>query len=687
MPATVFGPSLRPIAPEPGGWLVTTPGSPWTSGQAYAARDEAIDPLVEWCRNASAVLKREKQDVTEAMTRAINIYRGGAPWWRQRPRWKLGSRFNYCMTIPIQWASILSDNRPRVIYSAHRPQDQAIADIATAAFTQAWEKGGWQRKLRNAILGSRIQKKYFLRLTFDPMAEGGSGEPQLTVVSGEQVFVDANATCMDDAEVVMFEYRESPNKIFARWPHLKNKIIRKRSEQYGYENEDTGSILSPPTTMQMPTGAVVNNPPYGANANPPDNAGGTSGIIVREFWTRPRKTLKVKKVLFAANGEPAMRTKMCNFADGTSEPLKRVVTEGNVIYEWPESYIAAVEMNQEIGGLKILDVMECLEPIMHTVEYPWYPDGRLVIVVDDDFKAEDRMNPLGYFPFVEIEAYPDPAGFWGSSDVDIIADAYEYYIRLLTMMYDAANLTSNPIWRLPLGSEMAAEDITNAPGAVQFEDMASLRYGKREPGPDMPQYVMNLLTYTKGEIRELSGLNEIASGQAKFKGQQSAETVSMYQEAAGVRFNDALHGIERAMVTLGGQFLKMMVRNYTTTRIVQIKVAQDIPQAIPYLGSYFVVPLKIEAKPGSSRTPTARFNMIMNLLNSGKPLVDMVEVWEALQELNVVSSASALEQRIKKFLSDPSTQWLVTGMLPGMMPSKSTPKKTGSKRAAKAPMA
>jgi hypothetical protein len=247
-------------------------------------------------------------------------------------------------------------------------------------------------------------------------------------------------------------------------------------------------------------------------------------------------------------------------------------------------------------------------------------------------------------------------------------------------MYDAANLTSNPIWRLPLGDEMADEDITNAPGAIQRETMQSLRYGKREPGPDMPQYVQQLLQYVEGQIRELSGLNEISSGTAKFKGQQSSETVSMYQEAAGVRFNDALHRIEGAMVTLGTQFLELMTRFYTTPHLVQLKNDAGVMEAVPLLGSHFTAPLKVEAKPGSNRTSTQKFNSLMNLLGSGKALIDLPEVWRQLQEMGLIASATALERRMWDNLKDPSRNWLITGQIPGQAAAGSTPKKPGSKR-------
>lgn len=677
---TVFGPSTGSWSPSPGGYLVESPPQAFSSSRYYDQRsdEDRYDPLIEWTQNAAAVLKREKQPITEQMQRALNLYRGGTPWWRNRPKWKLGKKFPLVATIPIQWASILSDNKPVVTYSAYQQQDQRIADILTAAFEQAHKDGKWQNKIRNAILGSRVVKKNFLRLV--PDASGSQIKPQLTVVSGLQVYVNEGATCIDDAEVVLYEYRETPNKIFARWPHLKRKLIAKRNQQNSNTANDQGDILSPSTTMALPTGDTVYAPPYAASANPPDNAGSSSGEIVREFWTRPRHKVSVKEVRFTVAGEPATKPKRIEYTDGTSEPVRRVITEGNVVYELPQSAVDDLRSAELAGGLRVLWEEPAVECIMHDVEYPLYPEGRLVIIVDEDLKAEDRMNPLGYFPFIEIEAYPDPESFWGLSDLDLIADPYEFYLRLLSLMYDAANLTANPIWRMPLGDEMADEDITNAPGAIQRETMNSLRYGKREPGPDMPQYVMNLLQYTKGEIRELSGLNEIVSGQAKFKGQQSAETVSMYQEAGGVRFNDSLHRIEIAMVTLGEQFQEYVVRFVTTPILVQLKNDAGVVDSIPLVGSYISSPYRVEARPGSSRTPTQRFNLLMQLLSTNKLLTDLPEVWKQLQEMGVITSATAMERRIFKNISDPTRQWLLTGQLPGQPGTGSVAKKPGGKR-------
>lgn len=678
----LFGPSVTPVSGhDPGSWVG---GSPDTSAVQSKPTEEngPVSPLVEWARNARAVLKREKQSVTEEMTRATNLFRGGTPWWRHRIPWKISTKLNYCSTVPLQWAAILTDNDPTVTYSAFRQKDQHIADIASSAFKQAYEEGDWRQRIYDCILNSRVQKAAFLRLVPDPM----SPKPKalLRVVTGDQLYFDRPATCVDDAEVILYETRESFGSVCARFPKIAEKLRRKRSGLTPYSDQDSGSVLSPPATMQMPTGSSVSNPPYAASPNPPDNASGTLGVAVSEFWLRPHTTTKVQRPLFTVAGEPAVNPKMFRTMDGEGEePLRRVITENNVVYELPESLVGVLRDAAAVGSFTIIDDVPAYECVMQEVEVPLYPKGRLVVIVDGDLEADARMNPLGYIPFIKIGAAADSQGsIWGQSDIDLIADPYEGLVRTVSMLYDAANLTANPIWRIPDSEETSDDDITNAPGAIQRESIASLRYGKREQGPDMPAYVMNLVKFYIDQIERLSGLTEMATGKLPAKAQVSTETISMQQDAAGVRFRAALHDVQQALVILGQQFLEFMATFYTSPVLIQLKTDAGVIEATPLLGSHLTAPLRVEAKAGSMmpNSPSARLNAMLALLGSGKPLVDLPTVWALLQEVGAIDSASGLQRRIEKEIANPATRWLVPGF---MVPGAPTPKKPNSRRSKK----
>lgn len=683
--SSIFGADAIELGPgaAAGGWLGGSPGDP---PAPQKTRTGPENKLVAWCRRVNGTLKRERQEVTERMRRCTNMARGSTPWWRSRPSWKIGTRLNYAATVPLTWTAILCDAKPSVSYSALDRTKQRRADIATAAWNQAYSDGQWDGQVKRAVLTARVQSKAYLRLTYDALAHGGRGRPKLSVVLGEQVYMDHNATCIDDAEIVLYEYRESYGSLCERFRGLRDKLDRKydrpKSEGYGEEQ----SVLAPTAAYKMPEsagGQTYFTPAYAASPNPPDSASGSSGILVREYWTRPHKTIEVSEVQFLTSGEPATKPKMYKTIDpADSEPLRRIITEGGVIYELPESLVNAMYDTMGSGGIRILSDQPALEALTHKVRYPLYPEGRLVVIVDEDIEADDRMNPLGYFPFAEINSNTDPGGGqYGLSDVDLIADAYEQLVRFVSLVYDTGNLAGNPIWRIPIESVIDNDSITNAPGAIQREDIMSLKYGKREKGIDLPAFVIQHIRFLVEQIKELSGLSDMMTGKMPPKAQISTETMTLGQEASGVRFRDALADISRCMQTLGEQFLELAARFYTSPIIVQIKNDAGITEPTPMLGSYLTDKFVVEAKAGSRQPagPSARLTTLLNIKNAGVPM-PLGTVYDLLEEVGSITSSTATQREIETLMRDPSQRWKLLGL---PQPGQQQPKKPGSKRSKK----
>lgn len=659
-----------------GGWLGSQP--PVGPDKKPTKQRGPVPLMVRWARNCSATLKRERQDVTERMRRSTNLSRGGTPWWTERAPWKIGTKLNYCATIPLTWTAILTDAKPSVSYTALDRTKQKRADIATAAWNQAYSQHKWNRKIHDAILVSRVQGKSYLSLR--PRLKGDQVEPRLSYVLGEQVYMDRNATGIHDAETIYYEYRESYGSLTARFKGLQGKLERKYDQPHKESDGENQSVLSPPTTYSFPGGnpPTVYNPSYAASPAPPDNTSGTSGILVQEFWTRPHKSIEIDEVMFLTSGEPATKQKMFKTIDEyDEEPLRRIITEAGVIYELPESLVNKLQL---MGPVKILSDKPALEVIKHKVRYPLYPDGRLVVIVDEDIQADDRMNPLGYIPLIDISANSDPGGGqYGPSDVDLIADVYEQLIRFVSLVYDNANLAGNAIWRIPIGAEISNDDITNAPGAIQREDMQSLRFGKREPAPELPNYIPNHVKFLVDQIKDLSGLSDMQLGKMPPRMQISTETATIHQEASGVRFRDALANVSDAMQTLGEQFLEFASRFYATPITVQIKNDAGVSEPVSFAGSFLTDPFIVEAKAGSRQPagPSARLNTLLNLPHSGV-VVDLDTVYGLLEEVGSITSATATMRHIEKLMKDPKQRWKLLGLPPP--PGTAQAKKPGSKK-------
>jgi hypothetical protein len=174
------------------------------------------------------------------------------------------------------------------------------------------------------------------------------------------------------------------------------------------------------------------------------------------------------------------------------------------------------------------------------------------------------------------------------------------------------------------------------------------------------------------------------TGKMPPKAQVSTETVTLSQEASGVRFRDALSSVSRCMRTLGDQFLELMARFYTSPVIVQIKNDAGIPEPTPMLGAYLTDKFIVEAKAGSRQPsgPSARLTTLLNLKSAGVPM-SLDTVFALLEELGSIPSASAAMRLIEAQKADPTQAWKILGLAPppGSKPNQS--KKPGSKRSKK----
>jgi hypothetical protein len=157
--------------------------------------------------------------------------------------------------------------------------------------------------------------------------------------------------------------------------------------------------------------------------------------------------------------------------------------------------------------------------------------------------------------------------------------------------------------------------------------------------------------------------------------------MTMAQEASGVRFRDSLSSLSMAIKIVGEQFLEFMARFYTSPVVVQIKNEAGVEEPVPMLGAYLTEPMIVEAKAGSRQPsgPSARLNTLLSLKNAGVPL-DIETVYQILEELGSIPSASAALRRIEELMKDPRQKWkLLTAPNGG-----NQPKKPGSKASRKA---
>ena len=629
-------------------------GNPFT-----LPRRASRDPRVEWSHKTATTLKQESSTRIKEIERNVKFY-NGEQWAANRAPWKNNVVINYAAWTCDQWTALLCDNKPRFVYEPIRLADEAKAEIATAMREFDETRNEWDRKREEAVLVSRIKKEAYYTLRYDPSINGGEGGIDLKVLSPDMVFRDSMSTSVEDANTILLEYPEAPGAILERFPKLRRKIERYQTDSWSKDDSDADEIAVPGQMVESTSGPIYNAPRHAPAAERP-GGGSSGGVMVREWWLRPKgpkHQVKIKKLRWNAANRIATRKKFIKFKDGSLEPLQTVVTEGNVVYELPLSIVSLLQFGDEaFRGIKILGVQDALEAIMEEKMVPKYPAGRRLVIVGDHV-ADDGANPFAHqeIPLVHLRARVDGRTGKAVGDIDNIWKMCEFLNRLDALLLDAAIQTSNPVWIVPIDEQMSDEDLTNAPGAIIRTSPMASKLLRREQGASMPQYVMNLMQFMVGQIREISGLSETATG-GKFKGQQSAETVSMYQESASVRFRQAIRLIEQAEVRLGRQYLALCSQFYHRPMLVKTKDSLGIDRHITFLGNDLTQDMLMKAKAGSGlpSSPSARMNTIMSLYKEG--LIDMPEVYKVLQENGAIESAIALQKRIQYYITHPDQAW------------------------------
>lgn len=689
-----LGSSYTTVGPEPAGFIGRgSDESTKTRKDRYFDDTEGDkDPRVKWAKRAASILKDLHATINPDIKRNWQTYRGSHWDLTTRAPWKTASKLNYGYWVVESWTALLTDQKPRCVFSPYNIKDTELASIATAAWNEWYEQERAQELFELAVQLSQIEMVSYLHPYYDPHANNNEGSIKAKNVSVEQLFLDKRATSVRNANIILYEYIDTRGSVLAMYPDLAGKL-KERDEDFAESGVQDGSkpqsmVPSSTTTPTLDKSLYTGTPPppnpttfqqpsYAASAAPPEDWL-KEGIAVQEFWTRPKGPeydIEVRRTVYTAGNEAATRVKKIEFEDGRQELLQRVFISG-VIYELPMSttmlfqYISDLRGGQ---GFHVEKAYDALEVVTEVVKVPMYPNGRRLVIVGD-YVADDRANPFAHrkIPFVEIHANKNAKDAIGTCPLSQICDPQDYLNKVFSLVLDAILLTANPIWRLPLSEEISDDDLTNAPGAIQRESPQSLKIGRREPGPDMPSYVMQTLQFTIQEIKTIAGLTEISMG-GKFKGQVASETVSMMQEQAGIRFRKAMKNVELAVIEFGEMWLGLVGQFYSQPRMLRVRNMAGVERSVSFVGTHLRAPMKMLCKSGSMlpSSPSARLNFLLQSADS--PWSFIPQILHQLEEVGFIESASQqerqMEEAMNKFLNNPNplSLWKFPGLMRQIM--------------------
>ena len=197
-----------------------------------------------------------------------------------------------------------------------------------------------------------------------------------------------------------------------------------------------------------------------------------------------------------------------------------------------------------------------------------YPRGRKIVIgagilcEDGPFEYED-----GLIPAAKLNNYLLPREFWGISEIEQMEMPQKALNRLISYCNDNLTLMGNPIWKVGSAANIDTDNLFNKPGLViEADDISQVQ---REPGIDLPPYVMQMVSWYRNILDVVSGQTDTSQGRQPTEDPMSGDAIDSLQEAAQTRLRLKSRLIDGFLQQLGKLYLNRVFEYYSLPRIIR----------------------------------------------------------------------------------------------------------------------
>ncbi|MGH7714390.1 MAG: hypothetical protein ACREML_00190, partial [Vulcanimicrobiaceae bacterium] len=124
----------------------------------------------------------------------------GNMWPQRWPTWRAKIGINKIRAFITFMVAVMTDNKPRISVEPLVPGTEDAADLLRKLVDRDWDENSMQQKLTIFVLYGLIWGTGFMKLTYDPFADGGRGKHLATPVVPYRVYTNRTASCLEDAE-------------------------------------------------------------------------------------------------------------------------------------------------------------------------------------------------------------------------------------------------------------------------------------------------------------------------------------------------------------------------------------------------------------------------------------------------------------------------------------------------------
>ena len=420
-------------------------------------------------------------------------------------------------------------------HSQYSNFQQKLAQDLETVLDSLWVNQSFESEVEKVLFDSFIYGTGFFKCVYDPGSDGGAGNPVMRRCDPFTLFIDPNATSLDDANYVIEARELSLVEFERRFPNRGDVIDDDMGAGYSLPRRDSTETggKAPMANLAAHSGGSGTVPPVygkpGQGGRVSDSAYYDGSITVFEAWIK-------ENTLFSP--EPG---------DDEGEPFN--------VTEW-----------------------------------------RCIITTGSHVQMNERAMDMwqhGLHPYVRYTNH-DIGDMWGIALVDHLADPQLAINRLLASLQQHAELVSNPIFMEDSRSGIPRTKIVNRPGQ-RITKGAGSEAGWLVP-PQMPNDVQELISFYIAEMERISGLSGVVRGFSP-TGRNAQGVIDSVAESAFVRIRLALRNLERTLSKAGNLLANLVVENYSLPRVMSI-VGQDGERSMLALRArHFFVPNEQGASP------------------------------------------------------------------------------------------
>lgn len=209
------------------------------------------------------------------------------------------------------------------------------------------------------------------------------------------------------------------------------------------------------------------------------------------------------------------------------------------------------------------------------------PYGKYVYFTTDKFLGEESATDKHSLPpYVSVKDYVDPSGFLGIDEVDQTEGLLKEINLLYQSMVRYAHQYMNPSYEYDVTQSVDKDDIQERlmKGGQIFS--------KRSDGSNTPllrpvleamqnPMVSNLFMLLPQVYEEVSGITDVAKGEAGKKQRQSASEIAILLESSHARIRQKVRNLEHSLKRISYLMVKLMQQYYTEPQMIHNRSQED----------------------------------------------------------------------------------------------------------------